>query len=182
MVDRSELAERPYGQWWQYTEEMVETSYDAVSRFGLAALRRAGASERDAAFLLQTSLNKAVQGDHARGLEGLPGTVRAALSGRIRLEPSMKVVNETDATALVDGDPTASRSLVCRDAMDLAIAKARQHGMGWVSARFSAGILTDNVMQAVDAGLVGMVMTQTYPLVAPFGGIRPMLGNAPIAF
>jgi LDH2 family malate/lactate/ureidoglycolate dehydrogenase len=183
MTDTSDLAVRPRGQWWQYTEEMVEVPVEAVKKMGLAALQRAGASENDAEFLLNTSLDKAIQGDHARGLEGLPGTVRAALSGAIDLRASMRIVRETAATALVEGEPKASGTLVCRAAMDLAIRKARECGIGWVSVRnFPSGILTANVAQAIEAGMVGMVMTQSYPMVAPTGGYKPLLGNAPIAF
>jgi L-2-hydroxycarboxylate dehydrogenase (NAD+) len=182
MVERSDLAERTHGQWWQSTEKMVEAPVEAVKKLGVAALQRAGASEDDAEFLLSISLDKAIQGDHARGLDSLPGMVRAAMRGEIDLRPSVQVLRETPATALVEGGPKAPSALVCRAAMDLAIRKAREHGIGWVSARDPVGILTPYVMQAIEAGMVGMVMTQSYPTVAPTGGYRPLLGNAPIAF
>jgi LDH2 family malate/lactate/ureidoglycolate dehydrogenase len=176
------LRERPSGQWWQSTEPMVEASYEIVRRFGVSALMRAGASQADAEFLLSMSMDKAVQGDHARGLDGLPGLVRAAMAGQVSLQPSIEILRETPATALVDGDPKVVRSLLCRAAMDLAIEKARTQGVAWVSVRHPAGILTAHLQQAVDAGMIGMVMTQSYPMVAPHGGFRPMLGNAPIGF
>jgi len=31
-------------------------------------------------------------------------------------------------------------------------------------------------------GMIGIVMTRSYPLVAPLGGRRPMLGDAPMGF
>jgi LDH2 family malate/lactate/ureidoglycolate dehydrogenase len=161
---------------------MVELSYAAVRRLGLDALTRAGASPADAEFLLAIPLDKAVQGDHARGLEALPAMVRAALRGDIALKPSLEILRETAGTALVDGDPKAVRSLICRGAMDLAIDKARKTGVAWVGARYPATILTAHLQQAVDAGMIGMIMTQSYPMVAPHGGFLPMLGNAPIGF
>jgi LDH2 family malate/lactate/ureidoglycolate dehydrogenase len=161
---------------------MVQAPLEAVRKVGLAALQRAGASEDDAEFLLGISLDKAIQGDHARGLDNFPGMIRAAMRGEVDLRPSIQVLRETPATALLDGGPKAPSALVCRAGMDLAIRKARQHGMGWASVRCPAGILTPHVVQAIEAGMVGMVMTQSYPLVAPTGGYRPLLGNAPIAF
>ncbi len=181
-MSETDMRQRPKGQWWQSTEPMVEVSYDAMRRLGLAALIKAGASPADAEFLLAIPLDKAVQGDHARGLEHLPAMVRSALRGEISLRPSLEILRETASTALVDGDPKVVRSLICRGAMDLAIAKARETGVAWVSVRYPAAILTTHLQQAVDAGMIGMIMTQSYPMVAPHGGFEPMLGNAPIGF
>jgi LDH2 family malate/lactate/ureidoglycolate dehydrogenase len=182
MAERSEMAQRTYGQWWQSTEEMVEAPLEDVRRLGLAALRRAGASEDDAAFIFDTALDKALQGDHARGLDSVPATVRAAIQGAVDLHGSVRVLRETPAMALVEGEPKAHRTLVCRTAMETAIRRAREYGIGWVSLRNPVGILTPHVVQAVEAGMVGMVMTQSFPTVAPTGGYRPLLGNAPVAF
>jgi LDH2 family malate/lactate/ureidoglycolate dehydrogenase len=180
MGEGSGANEQTYGQWWQSTEEMVEAPVAAVEKLGVAALRRAGASDDDARFLLGI-LDKSIQGDHARGLDRLPAMVRAALRGEIDLHPSIRVLRETPATALVEGGPKAARALVCRAGMDLAIQKARDLGIGWVSVREPAGILTSHVLQAIDAGFVGIAMTQSYPNVAASGGYQPLFGNAPFA-
>ncbi|MEE9286310.1 MAG: Ldh family oxidoreductase [Dehalococcoidia bacterium] len=182
MPEKPDLRQRTYGQWWDSTEEFVTVSLKAVRRVCLAGLEQGGATPEDAAHILDVNLDKAIQGDHARGLGRLPGMVRAAQRGDIDLHPTVQVVRETPATALVDGGPKALAALVCRSGMDLAIQKARQHGIGWVSARASGGILTPYVNQAVDAGMVGMVMVQSFPTVAPTGGREPLLGNGPLAF
>jgi len=182
MADKGDLTERTRGQWWQSNEEMVQVSYPRVEGMGLSALKMAGAGEEDSAFLLSVSLGKAVQGDHARGIEGLAHSVRAAMAGMTDLAPEIQVLRETASTALVDADPRANSTLVCARAMDIAIDKAKSTGIGWVSVRYPAGILTQHLEQAVAAGMVGMVMTQSYPMVAPHGGFLPMLGNAPIGF
>ena len=65
--------------------------------------------------------------------------------------------------------------------MALAIDKARSHGTGFVAARSSGEILTPYVRQAVDADMVGLVMVQSVPTVAPLGGKGPLLGNGPLA-
>jgi LDH2 family malate/lactate/ureidoglycolate dehydrogenase len=161
---------------------MVEVSIDAVRQLGMAAMQKVGADEDDAGFLVDSALDKAVQGDHTRGLESLQATVHSARRGEIDLHPSVTIMRESPGTALVGAGAKAARALVCRAGMDLAIAKARQTGIAWVSVRVAAGSLTPYVRRAVDAGMVGMVLTETYPLVAPHGGYVPLLGNAPIAF
>jgi LDH2 family malate/lactate/ureidoglycolate dehydrogenase len=182
MSDDARLSERTHGQWWQSTEPMVQADYEAVRQLGLSALIRAGASVADASFLLSLALDKSVQGDHARGLSLFPGMVRAAMRGDLSLRAEPTILRETPGTALIDADARAAKPLVSRAAMDLAIAKARQTGIGWVSARVPATILTAHLKQAVDAGMIGMVMTQSYPMVAPVGGFKPLMGNGPIGF
>ena len=176
-----ELRERTRGQWWDSTEEFVVVRLQAVRKVCLSGLESAGASRETAQYLLDNNLDKAIQGDHSRGLGRMPAMVRAARAGRLDVNPTMDIVMERDATALVRGPAAAPALLVGRFAMDLAIAKARGHGVGWVGAQASGGILTPYVRQAIDAGMVGMVMAQSFPSVAPHGGHEPLLGNGPFA-
>ena len=171
-----------YGQWWDTTEELVTLSLDAVRRVCLAGLEEGGASPEDAEFILQSPLDKALQDDHTRGLGRLPGMVRAAKAGQIDLNPKIEVLRDHGATALVESSRNASHPLVCRFSMDLAIEKARRYGVGWVGGKTMGGVLTPFVRREVDAGMVGMILTQSFPSVAPLGGKTPLLGNAPVAF
>jgi LDH2 family malate/lactate/ureidoglycolate dehydrogenase len=171
-----------YGQWWQSTESTVTVRIEDLERIGQAAFESAGATPEDAAFLFSTMLNKSLQGDHSRGVIGLPAVVDRVRRGELDVAPTIEVVRETTATAVVDGGPHAHGQLVCRFAMDLAIAKAREHGVGWVGARSWGLVLKIYAEQAAKAGMVGMSMVQSFPAVAPFGGFEPLLGNGPIAF
>lgn len=174
--------ERTAGQWWQSGDAMVSASLHEVRTAALNALVDSGANPADAAYIADIHLDKALQGDHARGIRMLMAQVRAARSGELDFNPDIRILKETGATALVDGGAKASGKLVCRHAMDLAIRKAAVQGVGWVGARARAEILTPFVQQAVDQGMIGMVMGQSIPTVAPMGGFRPLLGNAPMAW
>lgn len=173
--------ERTYGQWWDSTEPRVMVALDEIRRVGSAAYLAAGARRDDVDFLLDVNLDKAIQGDHARGLGKLPGIIAAARSGKLELDPEVDVVRERPASAVLDGGPTGSGRIVCRRAMDLAIDKARSNGIGFVAARSSGEILTPYVNQALDAGMIAIVMVQSVPTVAPLGGKGPLLGNGPMA-
>ena len=182
MVESNEQRQRTYGQWWDSTEEQVTVALDAVRRVGIAGLQSVGATAEDAAFLLDIALDKAIQGDPVRGMVRVPRWVHAARQGDLDLRPQIQVLRETGATAIVDGGPKAEPALVCRHAIDLAIEKARLHGVGWVSARAHGEILTPFMKRAATQDMVAMVMTQSFPSVAPIGGMGPFLGNAPIGF
>jgi len=174
--------ERTFGQWWDSDEPSVQASIPELERVGRAVYEAAGASPGDASFLFDTNLDKAIQGDHARGIGKVPGIISAAHAGTLDLRPRIEVLRERGASAVVDGGRRASGRLVCRFAMDLSISKARQHGVGWVGARASGEILTPYITQAVEAGMVAMAMVQSFPSVAPLGGYEPLLGNGPLAF
>ncbi len=173
---------RTYGQWWDSDEPRVQVRIADLERVAGAAYVAAGASPDDAAFLVATNLDKAIQGDHARGVGKIPALVAAARAGRLDLAPTIEVVREHKATAIVDGGPTAFGRLVCKFGIDLAIDKAREYGVGFVGARATAELLTPFVQRAVHAGLVAMAMVQSVPTVAPLGGTVPLLGNAPMAW
>jgi LDH2 family malate/lactate/ureidoglycolate dehydrogenase len=175
-------ARRTYGQWWDSDEPRVAVRIADLERVAEAAYRAAGASPADAAFLAATNLDKAIQGDHARGVGKIPGLVRAARAGTLDLAPTIEIVREHKATAVVDGGPRAFGRLVCKFGIDLAIDKAREFGVGFVGARATAELLTPFVQRAVDAGMVAMAMVQSVPTVAPLGGMVPLLGNAPMAW
>ncbi len=68
-------------------------------------------------------------------------------------------------------------------AMQLAIQKAKQYGLGAVAVRNSShyGVAGDYPMMAVREGLVGLSVTNAHPSTARTFGVRPMLGTNPIA-
>jgi L-2-hydroxycarboxylate dehydrogenase (NAD+) len=173
---------RTYGQWWDSTEPFVRVSIAELERVGQAAFETVGASPEDASFLFGSTLAKSIQGDHARGIVHIPGVIARVRAGTLDVAPTLEVVRERAATAVVDGGPQAHGRLVCRFGMDVAIAKAREHGVGWVGARASGELLTIYIEQAVNAGMVAMSMIQSFPTVAPHGGYQPLLGDGPLAF
>ena len=176
------IPRKTYGQWWDSTEEYVSVPIEPVRRVGLATFEVAGATPEDAAHLLDIVLDKALQGDVVRGFGRLPSLLQSARRGDVDYRPTIQVVREKGATALVDGGPKAAPALVCRFAMDLAMDKAAEYGIGWVGARSHVEILTPVVKRAAARGMIGIVMTQSFPSVAPVGGMGPLLGNAPVAF
>ena len=71
---------RTYGQWWDSDEPRVRVAIADLERVSRAAYASVGASAEDAAFLTATNLDKAIQGDHARGVAKIPGLIAAARS------------------------------------------------------------------------------------------------------
>jgi L-2-hydroxycarboxylate dehydrogenase (NAD+) len=67
--------------------------------------------------------------------------------------------------------------------MEIAIAKARVAGTGWVAVKNSNhfGIAGHHAMMALDHDMIGIAMTNASPLVAPTFSVERLLGTNPIA-
>lgn len=104
--------------------------------------------------------------------------------GRINPRPDIRIVRDLPALALVNGD-NGMGHLSSKFAMETAIAKARDEGVGAVSVRHSYHIGACGIYSgmAADAGMIGMAMTGATQLtmVPTFGRTSRMATN-PIAF
>jgi LDH2 family malate/lactate/ureidoglycolate dehydrogenase len=173
--------ERTFGQWWDWKGEYTRVAIPALTDLCVDAYTAVGVAPDDAAFLVAGAVDKSIQGDHARGVIYIPPTVRGIRSGRQDPHALIEVVQSRGASAVVAGGPRAIGRLVCRAGMQFAIDKARDHGIGLAAARGGAGLLTQYTTMAIDADMIGLVMTQTGPCVAPLGGYTALLGNGPFA-
>lgn len=91
------------------------------------------------------------------------------------------VVEDTGCCALVDGR-NGLGAVVSHRAMELAISKAREHGVGWVvckgSNHYGAAGYWANL--ALAQGLIGFSFTNTAPFMVPTGSSSRGVGTNPI--
>lgn len=94
-----------------------------------------------------------------------------------------ELVRQTDTTAVVDGHDGMGQVIAYRS-MQLAIEKAKKHGMGMVAVRNSThyGIAGYYATMATDAGCIGITGTNARPSIAPTFGVENMLGTNPLTF
>ena len=99
------------------------------------------------------------------------------------MEPLTKVdvIKETTTTAVLDGNNGLGH-VVSKKAMQMAIDKAKEHGMGMVAVRNSThyGIAGYYTSMATKAGMIGMTGTNARPSIAPTFGVENMLGTNPL--
>lgn len=95
----------------------------------------------------------------------------------------MSVIRETGVSALYDGGNNVGM-LAMHHAARAAIAKAEGHGIAVVGVTDSwmSGRSAYYCEMIANAGLIGIHTASSARHVAPFGGIRPVLGTNPIAF
>lgn len=95
----------------------------------------------------------------------------------------IEIIKETKTTAFVDGN-LGIGLYIGPYCMNLAIEKAKKHGVGFVVAKNSThyGIAGYYSTMATDAGCVGLTGTNARPSLAPTFGVEPMLGTNPLTF
>ena len=135
-------------------------------------------AETCAEYLVQTNL----WGIDSHGVLRVPIYIKRLLSGAMNKAPEMSCINDIGALQVWSGDDGCGY-IVGREAMDQAIAKADQYGIGAVgitrSNHFGAAALYTKM--AVNRGMIGIAMTNVVPNVVAPGGSKPIVGNNPFA-
>ncbi|MDR2753089.1 MAG: Ldh family oxidoreductase, partial [Oscillospiraceae bacterium] len=92
-----------------------------------------------------------------------------------------EIVRETKTTAVVDGHDGMGQ-VIGYKAMQTAINKAKEYGMGMVAVRNSChyGIAGYYPSMAAKAGMIGITGTNARPSIAPTFGVENMLGTNPL--
>lgn len=94
---------------------------------------------------------------------------------------NFEIIKETPTTAVVDGHDGMGQ-VIGYKAMKMAIAKAKEFGMGMVVVRNSChyGIAGYYPSMACREGCIGMTGTNARPSVAPTFGVEGMFGTNPL--
>jgi len=153
-----------------------------LERWTRALLEGAGLEPEPAATVAATLVWTSLRGVDSHGVARVPVYAERLRTGALNRRPRPQVVRRDGAIAVVDGDHGPGQ-VAAVAATDLSIELAGEHGVGVVAVRRSGhyGAAAFYAMRAADAGLVGMSMTNTEPLVIPYGGVEPALGTNPIA-
>jgi L-2-hydroxycarboxylate dehydrogenase (NAD+) len=150
--------------------------------FSIDALVAMGVPPDEAKIIADVLITSDLWGIRSHGIAHLKMYYERMKKGLQLPVTRLTVVKDSNATAVVDGG-NGMGMVVGYHAMQLAIEKARQYGLGAVAVRNSShyGVAGYYAMMAVKEGMVGISFTNAHPSTAPTFGVRPMLGTNPIA-
>jgi LDH2 family malate/lactate/ureidoglycolate dehydrogenase len=154
----------------------------ALAEFSNQCLAKAGVPPDEASLITSTLIEADARGIHSHGLMRLPLYVARIRKGLNRTAAWIETVGGHGATAVLDAHYSAGQ-VAAERAMDLAIDKAGEHGVGAVLVKNSNhfGIASHYALKAVDSGMIGLAASNTTPLMPPTGGAEKILGNNPLA-
>jgi LDH2 family malate/lactate/ureidoglycolate dehydrogenase len=152
-------------------------SADALRDFAARVLRAVGMQQADAELVADAMVWCDLRGIEPHGLAKLPLLVARIQAGGTSVDEPC-IFQQGACTAVMDGH-AAWGQLVATRAMELAVELAQASRVGIVVVRNSSslGALGYYPLVAVRAGMIGLAITNSMPLLAPTGGARKLLGN-----
>ena len=165
-------------------EQDVIVDAGRLRALAAALYERGGGTPEDAAALAEVLVETDLRGVHSHGTRALPRYLANIQDGLINARPDIRVLQERPATALLDGDNGLGHFGALK-ATELAIARARELGLGAAAVRHSHhfGAAAVYAMRIQREGMIGFATTNTGGAsVAAFGGREPAVANNPLAW
>uniref|UniRef100_A0A2A4JUX8 Malate dehydrogenase n=1 Tax=Heliothis virescens TaxID=7102 RepID=A0A2A4JUX8_HELVI len=161
---------------------MGKVATPEAMRFMADCLKAAGAAAKAAEQQAELLIQADRFGHPSHGLNRLENYVKDIKSGVCKPNNKPKVLKETESTAWVDANNVLGAT-ASHFAMDIAIQKAEETGVGWVSVKGSNhnGMAGFWSQKAADKCMIGMAFTNTSPLLAPTRSKKSALGTNPIS-
>jgi L-2-hydroxycarboxylate dehydrogenase (NAD+) len=142
----------------------------------------AGLPTDDAAVIAADLVLANLRGVDSHGVSRLPMYLERLRRGLVNPRPNMEVKRVAGAVTEIDAD-NAMGFLPSHLAIREGIAMAREQGIGLVgvhrSTHFGMGALY--ALQAIEAGFISMIFTNSSPAIPMWGGRTTFLGASPIA-
>ncbi|WP_283583281.1 Ldh family oxidoreductase [Limosilactobacillus difficilis] len=142
-----------------------------------------GFTKENGQLLADTLVDADLRGISSHGIQRLAWYRRMIKDGTIVPSREPKVVRELPGTVLVDANQNMGQ-IAANLAMDKVIDKAKKVGVGIGVVKNSNhfGIAGYYARKALQAGLVGIALTNTRPLVVPTNAREAFLGSNAFAF
>jgi LDH2 family malate/lactate/ureidoglycolate dehydrogenase len=162
--------------------DFVYAAADAVRDFTQRLLTAHGVPGDDAGIVSECLVKADLRGVDTHGAVRLPIYLSRLRRGLINPRPRLEPKRVTPIAALLDGQNGFGFVAGTR-AMREAIAMAQGFGIGMVAVKHSThfGMAASYVLEALTAGLIGMVFSNASRAMPPWGGREALLGTSPLA-
>lgn len=158
-------------------------SVETLESFCIEALLKVGIGAVEARTSTAVLVTTDTFGVFTHGVKNLRGYVRRIRAGGLRVDAVPAVVDQGPGWAVIDGF-SALGMVTSTFAMDIAIAKARESGIGYVGVRNSChyGAAGHYALQAAAADMIGISMCNDKPSVVAPGARTGVMGSNPLAY
>ncbi len=142
---------------------------------------KVGLSAENASLASDVLVQADYSGVGSHGIARLTQFVTRIQKGAINKEPKITQINDSDNLISLDGD-NGSGIVIGPKALQLCIERAKKFGIACVTVNRSNhyGVGNYYAWKFAEADLIGMIVTNTSPCMAPFGGIEKLFGTNPL--
>jgi LDH2 family malate/lactate/ureidoglycolate dehydrogenase len=162
---------------------MERLPVETLKNFMVEVFKRSGVPEEDAEICSEVLIASDLRGIESHGIGRLKMYYDRIKAGIQEPVTRIEVIKDKAATAVWDGNNGMGQVISFR-AMETAIEKAKQFGLGAVAVRNSThfGICGYYANMACQENMMGLIFTNARPSVCPTFGVEPLLGTNPICF
>jgi LDH2 family malate/lactate/ureidoglycolate dehydrogenase len=161
---------------------MPRYAYSTLLEFGTRVLEAAGSPRAEAAVVAESLLEADARGVASHGYTRLGAFAERLRRGIVRPGVTSALIRDTPSFLHVDGG-NGMGVAVARQTMALCIERARTNGCCFAAINRANhfGIAAYYTLQAVEAGMAGIAMSNAPASTVPIGGRVPKLGTNPFA-
>ncbi|MGI6432373.1 MAG: Ldh family oxidoreductase [Sphaerochaetaceae bacterium] len=162
----------------------VWIDFELLEAFMIDVLKASGVPSEDARIIADVLIESDKRGIDSHGIGRLkPIYIDRINQGIMNPVTTIEVLKDDKTAVVLDGH-NGMGQVIGKKAMEMAIAKAKEYGMGMVAVRNSNhyGIAGYFVTMATEAGMIGISGTNARPSIAPTFGVENMLGTNPLTF
>lgn len=163
-------------------EQPILYDLNTLNDFCIDVLTKAGVKLEEAEIISETLLFAELRNIKSHGIVRLPTYVKRLENSAVNQNAEMRFLeNKAAAVSVLDAD-NGMGQVAGYKAMKAAIDMARIYGIGLVAVKNSNhfGVASYFSMLASKEDMIGLVMTNASPAIAPFGTKTPLLGTNPL--
>ena len=153
-----------------------------IKAYCISALSKVGVPEEDAQMVADVLVTADLRGIGSHGISRLPIYIKRLKQGLVNATPRLKTIKSTQTSLLIDGDNGLGQ-VVGIKVMEQVLALARKNHQAIVAVRNTnhIGIGSYFPLMAASEDMIGLALANASAHMAPWGGIKPLLGTNPIA-
>lgn len=150
--------------------------------FCLSVLKKAGVRAENAKIISDSLLFADLRGVSSHGVARLASYLSRVDKNVMQADPDMKIEKDYEGSALLNAE-NGFGQVAGAKAMSIAIEKAKNSGIGMVSVKNSNhfGVAAFYALQAIQRGMIGIVITNSSPAIAAYNTKNPLVGTNPLA-
>ncbi len=157
--------------------------FEDLRAFCQEAYRRAGVPEDEAYIVADLLATSDLRGVETHGVTRLPIYIQRLHKGYVRSKCRLTFLKEKGPMVYAEANGSMGH-VVAHKAMHKAIEKAEEYGIGWISVKDSGhfGVAGLFSMMALEKDFIGYVVSNSAPMMAPYGGRDRIIGNNPLSY
>jgi LDH2 family malate/lactate/ureidoglycolate dehydrogenase len=158
-------------------------SFGDLKAFCKGVYKKVGVPDEEAEIVADLLARADLRGVETHGVTRLPIYIQRIQKGYVRAVSKITFIKEKGPTTFAEAHGSMGH-VVAFKAMQIAIKKAEEYGIGWVSVKDSGhfGVAGLFPMMALEKDFIGYIITNSAPMMAPYGGRERIIGNNPLSY